>query len=49
MFSEGGYRRHFETEFNQDNQSLTLTNKLDKTSKHFKTVKGLQDMISSFY
>lgn len=47
--SEGGYRRHFETEFNQDNQSLTLTNKLEKTSKHFKTVKGLQDMISAFY
>ena len=47
--SEGGYRRHFETEFNHDNQSLTLTNKLDKTSKNFKTMKGIQDMISSFY
>ena len=47
--SEGGYRRHYETEFNHDNQSLTLTNKLDKTSKNFKTVKGIQDMISAFY
>lgn len=47
--SEGGYRRHFETEFNQENQSLTLTNKLDKTSNSFKTMKGIQDMISSFY
>lgn len=47
--SEGGYRRHFETEFNHENQSLTLTNKLDQTSKNFKTLKGIQDMISSFY
>lgn len=47
--SEGGYRRHFETEFNQDEQSLTLTNKLKKTSKNFKTMRGIQDMISSFY
>lgn len=47
--SEGGYRRHYETEFNHENQSLTLTNKLDQTSKNFKTMKGIQDMISSFY
>lgn len=47
--SEGGYKRYYETEFNHENQSLTLTNKLDKTSKNFKTMKGIQDMISSFY
>ena len=47
--SEGGYRRHYETEFNHDNQSLTLTNKLDQTSKNFKTMRGIQDMLSSFY
>lgn len=47
--SEGGYRRYFETEFNHDNLSLVLTNKLDKTSKNFKTMKGIQDMISAFY
>ncbi len=47
--SEGGYRRYFETDFNHDNQTLILTNKLDKTSKNFKTVKGIQDMISAFY
>jgi hypothetical protein len=47
--SEGGYKRHFETDFNHDNQTLVLTNKLDKTSKNFKTVKGIQDMISAFY
>lgn len=47
--SEGSYKRHFETEFNHDNQSLVLTNKLENTSKVFKTVKGLQDMISAFY
>ena len=47
--SEGGYRRHYETEFNHDNQSLTLTNKLDQTSKNFKTMRGIQDMISAFY
>ena len=47
--SEGGYRRHFETEFDQENHSLTLTNKLAKTSRNYKTVVGIQDMISSFY
>ena len=47
--SEGGYRRHYETKFNHDNQSLTLTNKLDQTSKNFKTMRGIQDMLSSFY
>ncbi len=47
--SEGGYRRHFETSFNHNNQTLVLTDKIEKTSKNFKTMKGIQDMISSFY
>lgn len=47
--SEGGYKRNFETEFNHENQLLTLTNKQTKTAQSFKTVKGLQDMISAFY
>lgn len=46
---EGNYRRHFETRFNHGNQTLELTNKLKNTSQSFKTVKGIQDMISSFY
>lgn len=47
--SEGKYRRHFETSFNQSEQELTLYNKLERTSKKFNTVKDLQDMLSAFY
>lgn len=47
--SEGGYRRHFETEFDHDNHTLVLTNKLERKSRVIKTMIGIQDMISAFY
>ncbi|MBP7173285.1 MAG: DUF3108 domain-containing protein [Cloacibacterium sp.] len=47
--SEGSYRRHYETTFDHDNQTLVLNNKLDKGTRNFKTMKGIQDMLSSFY
>lgn len=47
--SEGGYRRHYETTFNHNKNSLTLYNKLKKESKNFNTVEGIQDMLSAFY
>ncbi len=46
---EGGYTQHFETVFNQNNQTLILTDKEKNTSKVVKTVKDVQDMLSAFY
>lgn len=48
---EGGYSQHLTAVFNQDNQTLILTDKKNPAngSKVIKTVKGLQDMLSSFY
>lgn len=48
--SEGGYRRHYETSFDHDGQSLVLKDKLGVYgTRNFKTVKGIQDMLSAFY
>ena len=49
--SEGGYTQHFESVFNHENQTVILTDKknLANGSKIIKTVKGVQDMLSSFY
>lgn len=46
---EGGYTQHFETVFNQSNQTLILTDKEKNTSKQQKSVKDIQDMLSAFY
>ncbi|AZB24961.1 DUF3108 domain-containing protein [Chryseobacterium bernardetii] len=48
---EGGYRQHFETAFNHDNNTLILTDKKTPAngSKVIKSVKGVQDMLSCFY
>ncbi|MBL3548340.1 MULTISPECIES: DUF3108 domain-containing protein [Chryseobacterium] len=48
---EGSYRQHFETAFNHDNNTLILTDKKEPAngSKVIKSVKGVQDMLSSFY
>ena len=46
---EGGYTQHFETVFNQSNQTLILTDKEKNTSKVVKSVKDVQDMLSAFY
>lgn len=48
---EGGYRQHFETVFNHDNNTLILTDKKEPAngSKVIKSVKGVQDMLSCFY
>ncbi|MBB4807793.1 hypothetical protein HNP38_003109 [Chryseobacterium defluvii] len=48
---EGGYRQHFETVFNHDNNTLILTDKKTPAngSKVIKSVKGVQDMLSCFY
>ncbi|PKF73720.1 DUF3108 domain-containing protein [Chryseobacterium sp. PMSZPI] len=48
---EGSYRQHFETVFNHDSTSLILTDKKTPAngSKVIKSVKGVQDMLSSFY
>lgn len=48
---EGGYSQHYAVVFNQENQSLILTDKKNPAngSRVIKTVKGLQDMLSSFY
>lgn len=48
---EGGYSQHLAAAFNQDNQTLILTDRKNPAngSKVIKTVKGLQDMLSSFY
>lgn len=48
---EGSYRQHLAVAFNQSNQSLVITDRKNPAngSKIIKTVKGLQDMISSFY
>ena len=48
---EGGYKQHYQTVFNHDNQSLILTDKKTPAngSKVIKTVKGVQDMLSAFY
>ena len=49
--SEGSYTQHLQTVFNHDNNSLILTDKKTPAngSKTIKTVKGVQDMLSSFY
>lgn len=49
--SEGNYTQHFETKFNHNNQTLTLTDKEkpDNAPKVLKSVKGIQDMLSAFY
>lgn len=46
---EGGYTQHFETVFNQEKESLILTDKEKNTSRVIKTTKDVQDMISAFY
>ncbi len=48
---EGGYSQHLAAAFNQNNQTVILTDKKnpENGSKVIKTVKGLQDMISAFY
>ncbi|CAH0257898.1 DUF3108 domain-containing protein [Chryseobacterium sp. WG14] len=48
---EGSYRQHFETAFNHANNTLILTDKKEPAngSKVIKSVKGVQDMLSSFY
>ncbi|WP_370900351.1 DUF3108 domain-containing protein [Chryseobacterium gossypii] len=48
---EGGYRQHYETVFNHDDQTLILTDKKNPAngSKVIKSVKGVQDMLSCFY
>lgn len=46
---EGSYTQHFETVFNQSNQTLILTDKEKNTSKVVKSVKDVQDMLSAFY
>lgn len=48
---EGSYRQHLQTVFNHDNHTLVLTDKKTPAhgSKTIKSVKGVQDMLSSFY
>jgi hypothetical protein len=46
---EGSYTQHFETVFNQSNNTLILTDKEKNTSKVVKSVKDVQDMLSAFY
>lgn len=48
---EGGYTQHLAAAFNQNNQTLILSDKKNPSNapKIIKTVKGLQDMISAFY
>ena len=46
---EGSYTQHFETVFNQSNQTLLLTDKEKNTTKSMKSVAGIQDMLSAFY
>lgn len=48
---EGGYSQHLAAAFNQNNQTLILTDRKNPAngSKTIKTVRGLQDMISAFY
>lgn len=49
--NEGNYSQHFESAFNHDNHTVILTDKKNAAngSKVIKTVKGVQDMLSSFY
>lgn len=48
---EGGYTQHYQTVFNHNDQSLILTDKKypENGSKKLKSVRGIQDMLSSFY
>lgn len=48
---EGGYTQHYQTVFNHDNQTLILTDKKypQNGSKRLNSVRGIQDMLSSFY
>lgn len=46
---EGGYTQHLQAVFNQDNQTLVLTDKEKNTSKQVKSVRNVQDMLSAFY
>ncbi|QDP86524.1 DUF3108 domain-containing protein [Chryseobacterium sp. SNU WT5] len=46
---EGNYTQHFETVFNQSNQTLLLTDKEKNETKKLNSVKGIQDMLSAFY
>lgn len=46
---EGGYRRNFESVFDFKNKSISLNNKIEKTTRKFDINRDLQDMISAFY
>lgn len=46
---EGGYTQHLHTTFNHNNQTLILTDKEKNTTQTLKSVRGVQDMLSSFY
>lgn len=49
--AEGSYRQHLESTFNHVNQTIYLVDKknTDRAPKTINTVKGVQDMLSSFY
>ena len=48
---EGGYSQHYQTVFDHKDQSLILTDKKNPKngSKKINSVRGIQDMLSSFY
>lgn len=46
---EGGYTQHLQAAFNQDNQTVLLTDKEKNTSRVLKSARNLQDMLSAFY
>jgi len=46
---EGTYTQHFQTTFNHNNNTLSLTDKEKNTVRTLPSVKGMQDMLSAFY
>jgi len=47
--SEGGYRRHFASTFDHEDNTVSLYNMLNGETRDFDIGDGIQDMISSFY
>ncbi len=47
--NEGGYTKNLEIHFDQEKHSATVTDHKKNTKKDFKTVAGVQDMLSSVY
>ncbi|MBS9766724.1 MAG: DUF3108 domain-containing protein [Flavobacteriaceae bacterium] len=47
--NEGGYTKNVEIKFDQEKHSATVIDHKKNTTKEFKTVEGVQDMLSSIY